>query len=469
MRGPQRSTRTRPSERSISSKQVEKGSRREASSRPRRRRSGTAADRRRRPGPSRAARRRRPPRRRRRARAARRPERSVSSRGPRFAPSPTYASVTRACARRPPPRSRRADRARRPACAHGHAHALDRRKALDDPVRHGTCEPLEQEPLLSREHLPHQRSEPPIVDGVVDAVALRRVAVHVDPEIDEEPLAEPALLLEVAVVAEDHQARAARSSRRDPPTLDRGRNGERLDGLAHVVRADHPRAALERGHGCCERACRRSRGRAGIAEDPSRACSSARLRPAPADPACPARPSRRRSSRFWSGVLPKPIPGSTQIRSSPIPCSTANAMRSSRKANTSDDDVVVVRSDLHRSRLALHVHETDERVSVGDDRGHVRVAAQGGDVVDEDGPQLESPSRDRRFRRVDREREPAEPFENGLHARELLLSGDRRSARTRRLAAHVDEGRALLDAAGARGRSPSPGRRTGRRRRSCPV
>ena len=39
------------------------------------------------------------------------------------------------------------------------------------------------------------------------------------------------------------------------------------------------------------------------------------------------------------------------------------------------DDVVVVRSDLHRSRLALHVHETDERVSAGHDLGHARVAA----------------------------------------------------------------------------------------------
>ncbi len=43
----------------------------------------------------------------------------------------------------------------------------------------------------------------------------------------------------------------------------------------------------------------------------------------------------RRSARFWSGVLPKPIPGSTQILSSGTPSATANARRSSRNEATS--------------------------------------------------------------------------------------------------------------------------------------
>src|SRR5207237_211532 len=45
--------------------------------------------------------------------------------------------------------------------------------------------------------------------------------------------------------------------------------------------------------------------------------------------------SRRTSSKFCSTVLPNPIPGSRQIRSSAIPASTAKRRRSSRNAATS--------------------------------------------------------------------------------------------------------------------------------------
>ena len=45
--------------------------------------------------------------------------------------------------------------------------------------------------------------------------------------------------------------------------------------------------------------------------------------------------SLRTSSRFWATVLPKPMPGSRQIRSSGMPCATAKASRSSRNEATS--------------------------------------------------------------------------------------------------------------------------------------
>ena len=73
------------------------------------------------------------------------------------------------------------------------------------PVRHRAGEPFEEQALLPAEHIPHQRGQSPVVDGVLDAVALGRLALHVDPEIDEEALAEAPLLLQVPVVAEHHQ------------------------------------------------------------------------------------------------------------------------------------------------------------------------------------------------------------------------------------------------------------------------
>ena len=47
------------------------------------------------------------------------------------------------------------------------------------------------------------------------------------------------------------------------------------------------------------------------------------------------------------------------------------------------DDVVVARVVLHRPRLAQHVHQAEVGAGPRDHGGHLRVATQGGDVVDE--------------------------------------------------------------------------------------
>src|SRR5262249_58021899 len=67
-------------------------------------------------------------------------------------------------------------------------------------------EPFQKQALIAAEHVPHERCEPPIVDRTLDPIGLGRVAAHVDPEIHEEALAEPSLLLQVSVRPEDTQA-----------------------------------------------------------------------------------------------------------------------------------------------------------------------------------------------------------------------------------------------------------------------
>ena len=71
------------------------------------------------------------------------------------------------------------------------------------------------------------------------------------------------------------------------------------------------------------------------------------------------------------------------------------------------DDVVVARLDLHRARLALHVHEADVRAGIGDHAGERRVGPQRGDVVDERDAELERPARDLGLRGVDRDGQAA--------------------------------------------------------------
>ena len=77
--------------------------------------------------------------------------------------------------------------------------------------------------------------------------------------------------------------------------------------------------------------------------------------------------SRASSSRLCSSVLPKPIPGSSWIRSSATPAATANAHPLLEERLDVGDDVVVARIALHRARLAEHVHQAAVDAAVGDE------------------------------------------------------------------------------------------------------
>ncbi len=111
------------------------------------------------------------------------------------------------------------------------------------------------------------------------------------------------------------------------------------------------------------------------------------------------------------------------------------------------DDVVVARRRLHGRRLALHVHHADGGVRAPL-RPRARPAAQRANVVDEvrAGPQR---GRDHfGLAGVDGKHgvgTGGERLDHRHDAIDFLLRADRCRARARRLAADVDDGRALLD------------------------
>ena len=193
-------------------------------------------------------------------------------------------------------------------------------------------------------------------------------------DVDEEPLPVAPLVLEHAVEPVELDPVELDPHARTVPRSTAAAARERLD-----VRAER------RGRG---RAWRRGRRRRRRPRPRPRRCrrahrdrratrASVLLRERPTStgrPIATIRSSPRTSSRFWSGVLPKPMPGSRQTRSSGIPAATANASRSSRNAADLRDDVVVARRGLHRPRLSLHVHQAEVRAGVGDDAGELRVA-----------------------------------------------------------------------------------------------
>ena len=61
------------------------------------------------------------------------------------------------------------------------------------------------------------------------------------------------------------------------------------------------------------------------------------------------------------------------------------------------DDVLIAGVLLHRARLAEHVHQAAVGVAVGDQPGHLRIAAKRGDVVDERRAGIERGARDVRL------------------------------------------------------------------------
>ena len=92
--------------------------------------------------------------------------------------------------------------------------------------------------------------------------------------------------------------------------------------------------------------------------------------------------SRASSSRLCSSVLPKPIPGSSWIRSSAHAGVDREAHPLLEERLDVGHHVVVARIVLHRPRLAEHVHQAAVEPAVGDEAGHVGVVAERADVVD---------------------------------------------------------------------------------------
>ena len=86
----------------------------------------------------------------------------------------------------------------------------------------------------------------PVVHRLVDVVARGGRVVDLDPEIDEKALARGCARPRGSRDGRRARGRPARSSCLHLSPFDGRRNRERLDRLANVVDAEHPRAALER-------------------------------------------------------------------------------------------------------------------------------------------------------------------------------------------------------------------------------
>ena len=109
------------------------------------------------------------------------------------------------------------------------------------------------------------------------------------------------------------------------------------------------------------------------------------------------------------------------------------------------DDVLVARLDLHRARLALHVHQTDVRSRVADDRCKLRIAPERRHVVHHLRAERERATRDLRPGRVHRHRDSLQELDDRDHAPKLLVEVDCLCSRSGRFAADVDEPCSLLD------------------------
>ena len=106
------------------------------------------------------------------------------------------------------------------------------------------------------------------------------------------------------------------------------------------------------------------------------------------------------------------------------------------------EQVVVVRGLLHGAGRPLHVHDDERRPGAGDDVAETRVEAQRRDVVDDRRPGCKGRLRHGGLRGVDAHRHAGargQLPDDGHHAAQLLLLGDRFGAGARRLAADVED------------------------------
>src|SRR4051794_23180474 len=231
-----------------------------------------------------------------------------------------------------------------------------------EPVRDDGAEPFQGlvGALLGdqRDHL----ADLAVVDGVLDAVGDQRVGLaDVEAHVEHEALADLALGGRDAVVGEQREA----------DDLDRDADlgtfafgvvgllaqvvlvvvvelGVVPGHLAANVAAVTARASAVAATSCTRKTLApRSKASTLVATVPATRSVTSRpvrrprndLRDVPTTngrPSAASSSNRRSSSRLCSSVLPKPIPGSSWMRSSRTPSPTANAIRSSRKALTSD-------------------------------------------------------------------------------------------------------------------------------------
>ena len=209
---------------------------------------------------------------------------------------------------------------------------------------------------------------------------------------------------------------------------------------AHVVHAHDRRALFDReqmgGDGAADALGQAPTGMTALMK---------RLREAPTRSGRPKRlnsASRARQTMLCSGVLPKPMPGSSTIFSRAMPARAAISSERAKKAITS-----ATMSMLRRrvSRLCMTITGTPR---LRDQRRHVGIALQAPDVVDDRRAMIERPGGDPGFDGVDRERQAElhDLRQYRLEPRQFVVGRDRLGAAIgpRRLRADIENVGALL-------------------------
>lgn len=148
------------------------------------------------------------------------------------------------------------------------------------------------------------------------------------------------------------------------------------------------------------------------------------------------------SSRLCSSDLPNPKPGSTHT--SATPAEWAVAARRSEEVVHLRSSVDVGGVVLHGARLALHVHRHPSHTQIGGD-----LPQRGAHIVDDGGTGRDRGPGNLGATGVDGDAgaeavEGGDRLDHGDHTGQLLIDRHRGSARSGRLATHVDEGRTLV-------------------------
>ena len=231
-------------------------------------------------------------------------------------------------------------------------HARDR-IAVDEGVGDSRRERLEEVIGVPLCDVHDGRHDIPVVDGVLDAVGRRRARVgEVELEVDEEPLPLSPLVLQHAVERMEldalhldrHAGNVPSWSGAVPASSSSAATRPRSTAAAAASASTWERTSCTRNSVAplSKAATAAPTEEASVptrTSGPATTRASVDLRERPTRtgrPIATIRSSRRTSSRFWSGVFPKPIPGSRQTLSSAIPAATAKASRSSRNAATSE-------------------------------------------------------------------------------------------------------------------------------------
>src|SRR5262249_35801134 len=191
-------------------------------------------------------------------------------------------------------------------------------------LRDGRRERLEERELRGGRDFLHRTGDLDVVDAVFEPVA-RPSVPNLELDVEEEFLATLAFFVVHAVPAEDAQiANLAGDHAIAPATMSASTCG--FTSWTRRIVAPRSNAATAAATLAPSRSSDPvNRRRELLREKPT---STGR-------PSASRTSSRRTSSRLCATVLPNPIPGSRQIRSSGMPSETANASRSSRNEATS--------------------------------------------------------------------------------------------------------------------------------------